>query len=154
MAVGFLSKVSPCPGSQERNPMHPYLTLGLCRSVPGGIISFLLVAIYLPSSEASSKVSLRTSLRNKFRRSTLVRIDFLGMFLSLASSILLVFALEEGGTRYSWNNPAVLATLVISLVLGIVFVVWEIYIDKPSVVQEPVFPPSLLKNRLLAAMLA
>ncbi|KAK9325841.1 hypothetical protein V1517DRAFT_335621 [Lipomyces orientalis] len=97
---------------------------------------------------------LWSRLRGKFERSTLARVDVFGMFLLLASSVLLVFALEEGGARCSWNSAAVISSLVLALVLGIVFVVWETFLDKTTYVQEPVFPPSIVKNRLPAAMLA
>ena len=125
----------------------------LHHSIPGGLISFVLIGWCLPMSESSAKVSLWKGLRDKFRPSTLARIDVLGMFLLLASSILLVFGLEEGGTRYPWSSPAIISTLVIAISAGIGFVLWEIYIDSPRTVQEPVFPPSLTKDRLLSAML-
>ncbi|KAH8886999.1 drug resistance transporter EmrB/QacA subfamily [Thozetella sp. PMI_491] len=123
-------------------------------NAPGGAMAFTLIAFFLPMSEASSKLSFSQRLYSKFSRSTLARVDALGMFLLLASSILLVFALEQGGTRYPWNSAAVISTLVIAIMLGIAFVLWEMYIDQPSTVVEPVFPPHLLKNRFLAAMLA
>ena len=104
-------------------------------------------------SEASFKLTLMQCLRSKFQISTLARIDVFGMFLLLASSILLVFALEESGTRYPWNSAAIISTLVLAIVFGILFIVWEIFIDKSTSAQAPVFPPSIVKDRLLAAML-
>jgi hypothetical protein len=122
-------------------------------SIPGGVIAFVIVAIFLPTSQASSKLPLREAMRRKMKVSRFQRIDAVGMVLLLASSILLVFALEEGGTAYSWSSATVIAPLVIAVVAGIVFVFWEIRIDKPSTVQEPVFPPSMTTARLPAATL-
>ncbi|KAN0087242.1 Major facilitator superfamily domain containing protein [Elaphomyces granulatus] len=96
--------------------------------IPGGMVSFILVAVYLPMSEASFKLSPRQRLRRKFERSTLARIDIVGIFLLLASSVLLIFALEEGGTRYFWNSAAIVSSLVIAIVLGILFVIWETFL--------------------------
>jgi hypothetical protein len=75
------------------------------------------------------------------------------MFLLLASSVLLVFALEEGGNRYPWNSAAIIAPLVLAIIAAIVLACWEVLLEKKGSVQEPVFPPSILKDRLLTAML-
>ena len=117
------------------------------------MVSFILVAVYLPMSEASLKLSPRQRLRCKFERSTLARIDIVGIFLLLASSVLLIFALEEGGTRYFWNSAAIVSSLVIAIVLLIVFVIWETFLGESTMVQEPVFPPSIAKDRLPATTL-
>lgn len=112
-----------------------------------------MVCLFLPASEESSNLSLLKVLRAKVRRSNWVRIDVLGIILLLAASVLLVFALEEGGTRYSWSNAIVIATLVLAVVLFIAFGVWEVYVEKSPGKQEPVFPPSICKNRISSAML-
>ncbi|KZF22095.1 drug resistance transporter EmrB/QacA subfamily [Xylona heveae TC161] len=122
-------------------------------NVPGGLISLVAISWCLPTSEATSRLAFEDRLQNKFARSALIRVDYFGMFLLLASSVLLVFALEEGGTRYPWNSATVVTTLVIAVLAGILFALWEIYIDNDKTVQEPVFPPSILKDRLLSMML-
>ncbi|VZI03292.1 unnamed protein product [Fusarium fujikuroi] len=122
-------------------------------NLPGGAIAFFMVCLFLPASEESSNLSLLKVLRAKVRRSNWVRIDVLGIILLLAASVLLVFALEEGGTRYSWSNAIVIATLVLAVVLFIAFGVWEVYVEKSPGKQEPVFPPSICKDRISSAML-
>jgi hypothetical protein len=92
-------------------------------------------------------------MNSKFSASSFKRVDLLGMFLLLASSILLIFALEEGGTRYAWDSGAIISTLVLAVVTGIAFWVWELLIDNDRWAMEPVFPPSILRDRLLSAML-
>ncbi|KAF4957020.1 hypothetical protein FGADI_3434 [Fusarium gaditjirri] len=122
-------------------------------SLPGGAIAFVMVCFFLPASEESSSLSLLKVLRSKVRRSNWIRIDVLGIILLLAASVLLVFALEEGGTRYSWGNAIVIATLVLAVVLFIAFGLWEVYVEKSPSKQEPVFPPSICKDRISSAML-
>ncbi|KAM0082099.1 hypothetical protein ACKRZS_005710 [Fusarium odoratissimum] len=122
-------------------------------NLPGGAIAFVMVCFFLPASEESSSLSLLKVLRSKVRRSNWVRIDVLGIILLLAASVLLVFALEEGGTRYSWGNAIVIATLVLAVVLFIAFGFWEVYVEKSPSKQEPVFPPSICKDRISSAML-
>jgi len=122
-------------------------------SLPGGAIAFVMVCFFLPASEESSSLSLLKVLRSKVRRSNWVRIDVLGIILLLAASVLLVFALEEGGTRYSWGNAIVIATLVLAVVLFFAFGFWEVYVEKSPSKQEPVFPPSICKDRISSAML-
>jgi hypothetical protein len=92
-------------------------------------------------------------LRAKFARETVQRVDVLGAFSLLAASMLLVFALEEGGSRYPWDSGAIVSTFVLSGVLWVFFVVWEIYLEKTKAVQEPIFPMGLLKNRLISSMM-
>ncbi|EXA35898.1 hypothetical protein NW756_003642 [Fusarium oxysporum] len=122
-------------------------------NLPGGAIAFVMVCFFLPASEESSSLSLLKVLRSKVRRSNWVRIDVLGIILLLAASVLLVFALEEGGTRYSWGNAIVIATLVLAVVLFFAFGFWEVYVEKSPSKQEPVFPPSICKDRISSAML-
>ncbi|KAF3912778.1 hypothetical protein ABW20_dc0107856 [Dactylellina cionopaga] len=52
----------------------------------------------------------------KLDRETLSRIDFGGGFLSVAWSILLVYALQEGGADYPWSHSIILGTLVSGIV--------------------------------------
>lgn len=90
----------------------------------------------------------------KFTKSTFRRVDVLGVILLLGSSILLVFALEEAGTRYSWKSGVILSSLLLSAVLGVCFIFWELFVQKVSSSQEPVFQPVILKDRLTAAIIA
>ncbi|EEU41468.1 uncharacterized protein NECHADRAFT_53897 [Fusarium vanettenii 77-13-4] len=118
-------------------------------NIPGGAVAFVLVAIFLPPSEASAQLPLLQVLRSKVQRSNWVRVDIVGMVFLLAASVLLVFALEEGGTRYPWKSAVVISTLVLAIVLSIAFGFWEVFLEKSNWRQEPVFPPSICKDRLL-----
>lgn len=81
------------------------------------------------------------------------RVDFVGMVVSLAASILIVFALEQGGVAYPWGSGAIVSTFVLSGVLWIAFVVWERMLSKKDGVREPMFPRSLVHNRFVMGLL-
>jgi hypothetical protein len=111
----------------------------------------VLVALFLPSTSAGA--SAKSRLRSKVSISTLKRVDTLGAFLLLLASVTLVFALEQGGSQYPWDNAAIIATLVISGLSWIGFVTWEVWLERPGHVQEPIFPMRLLKNRVVTGMM-
>ncbi|PGH28477.1 hypothetical protein GX50_08787 [[Emmonsia] crescens] len=122
---------------------------------PAGCVCIGIVAFCLPSSISSRPdVKFTDHLRAKVSKSALKRVDIIGVLLLLASSILLVFALEEAGTRYSWSDAVIIATFSLAGITGILFTFWELFLEKSTSLQEPVFPLRLLKNRLLAAMMA
>lgn len=81
------------------------------------------------------------------------RVDFLGAFLLLAASILLIAALEEGGTEYSWDSSVVLSLLSLSVVLWIVFLHWERHLGTRRSTQEPMLPWRLLNDRFIMGFL-
>lgn len=112
-----------------------------------------MVSVFLPASEESSRLSLLKVLRSKVRRSNWARVDVLGILFLLAASVLLVFALEEGGTRYSWSSAVVISSLVLAVALFIAFGFWEAHVEMSPSKQEPVFPPSICKDRISSAML-
>lgn len=68
------------------------------------------------------------------------RIDVFGAFLLLAASILLVFALEEGGVAYPWKSGAVIASFILSGLLWAGFITWERELSMSDSVCEPMFP--------------
>lgn len=95
-----------------------------------------------------------TGLRTKLSRASLARLDVGGAALLLSSSVLIVFAFEEAGSRYGWASPAILASLIIGAALFVGFLGWEKFIGREGSVQEPVFPLRLLKDRIFAALIA
>jgi len=66
-------------------------------------------------------------LATAFTLQAVSRIGIGGAILSLACSIL-VFALEEGGVDFPWSSVIVIATLTVSVVCFIRFVLWEEWI--------------------------
>lgn len=75
------------------------------------------------------------------------RIDFVGAFLLLAGSVLLVSALEEGGTEYKWKSAVVISLLVVAVSALILFWIWERYQATRETAQESVFPWRMATDR-------
>ncbi|TVY16799.1 Efflux pump FUS6 [Lachnellula arida] len=125
-------------------------------NAPGGSISLILISLFLPSSQPTptTTTSLLAHLKSKFTKSAFARIDVLGTVFLLAFSVLLVFALEEAGSRYAWRSPVIVVTLVLSVLAGAAFVGWEWWVERVAGRQEPVFPLGLLGDRVLACMMA
>jgi len=71
----------------------------------------------------------------------------------LIASILLIYSLEEAGTRHPWRSVAILLPLIISVVSWLAFVQYELFLERKTKVQEPIFPMRLLKDRVVAGML-
>ncbi|KAJ6585699.1 major facilitator superfamily domain-containing protein [Mycena capillaripes] len=59
-----------------------------------------------------------------------VRMDFFGAVLVGASITLLVAALQWGGNTKPWNDKAVIICFVLSGILAIAFIVWEIHLGE------------------------
>ena len=96
----------------------------------------------------------RPRLWHTITRKSIQRLDILGAFLNLSASILLVFALEEGGSRFPWDDAPIIATFVLSGVLLTAFVGWETIIGRLTQnVQEPIFPLRLVRDRIFVGLL-
>lgn len=124
----------------------------LASSGPGGVVAGVLLAVSVPFGfpYGSSNNFFRTLVADKAWR----RIDFVGAIFSLAASVLIVVALEQGGTEYPWDSAAIIATFVLSGVLWIAFVVWQRWLSQnPRGVCEPTFPWSLSRNRFATGLL-
>ncbi|KAF3112906.1 hypothetical protein TWF102_004292 [Orbilia oligospora] len=102
---------------------------------PGVVVAFAILYFAIPDIN-----------QVKMNRQTLSRIDFGGGFLSVAWSILLVYALQEGGAEYPWSHSVILGTLISGIVGLFIFAGYEWYIAKKSSVIEPIFPLRLLKS--------
>ncbi|KAJ5657412.1 uncharacterized protein N7484_001061 [Penicillium longicatenatum] len=69
---------------------------------------------------------------------TIIRIDFVGGFLSITGLIVFLAGLQWGGYMYPWSSAHVLAPLIIGFLLLVAFAFWEIYGAK-----YPIFPTRL-----------
>jgi Fungal trichothecene efflux pump (TRI12) len=68
-------------------------------------------------------------------------LDWTGLFLLNVGVILFLVSLSLGGVTFPWNSPGVIAPLVISIVLFIVFAIWEAKLAK-----NPFFEKGLFKG--------
>ena len=86
-------------------------------------------------------------------RAALAKVDFLGAFLLLISTLLLVAAFEEAGSHYSWRSAFVIVSLLISATAWTLFMLWERSITKPSKSREPLFPWRFMQSRVWIGMM-
>lgn len=77
---------------------------------------------------------------------SLKRFDLIASFLSIPSTVAVLFALTYGGTTYPWSSWRVIVPLVSGLVGLIAFHTYEAS-DHPS---EPLMPPRLFGSRTSA----
>ncbi|KAF2181151.1 hypothetical protein K469DRAFT_692381 [Zopfia rhizophila CBS 207.26] len=116
-------------------------------NAPAGLVAPVLVAIALPGKRPSDSTASSKSIRRKLRR-----IDYLGAFLVLSSSIMFVTALEQGGTGFSWRSSVVLSLLIISIFpfLGCLLRSWQQRHRYES--EEPILAWNLLTDRFSLGM--
>ncbi|CAK7563518.1 MAG: hypothetical protein SEPTF4163_001387 [Sporothrix epigloea] len=86
---------------------------------------------------------------------TLRRVDIVGSVLLLASTVLLVIAMQEAGSLVvSWSSLLVLTSLTSSAICFALFLGWESLISSGRYWEmEPIFPLRLLKNRVYLSCL-
>ncbi len=88
-------------------------------------------------------------------KEVLSRVDWPGALLLLAGSIVLVFALQEGGIKYPWQSGAIIACLVIASLCWIAFGFWQSVLTRNGGKMHmiPMFPTRLVKGRVVGAAL-
>lgn len=81
------------------------------------------------------------------------RVDFFGAFVSLVASILLVFALQQGGVIYAWSSATIVAIFIVSAALWAICVAWERHLSASNTKSGPIFPWRLAQNRFVLGLL-
>ncbi|WPH03891.1 Hypothetical protein R9X50_00677400 [Acrodontium crateriforme] len=119
---------------------------------PLGVCAIALIIAFLPSTDAdreTSKIFRKNAPSNAWRR-----LDHIGAIILLAASVLLIFVLEEAGTRLLWKSTTIIICIVLCAVLWILFPVWEHFaVGQRHTLREPIFPMGLLKSRFVSGML-
>lgn len=100
----------------------------------------LAIFILVPFLRVSHKRGLST-------KDQLLRIDFVGNGILIASTTLIQYVLTYAGSKYSWSNPHIITLLTIGLVLLVLFVLFE---RSSRLCPHPVIPPRLFANRTSA----
>ncbi|KAN0061340.1 hypothetical protein ACQY0O_006187 [Thecaphora frezii] len=106
-------------------------------AVPIIILSLIAVTFLLPLKKVDGNI-----------QSKLAKIDFLGVALVLAGSVLLLLGLNQGGQTLPWNDPQVLGTLISGAGLYLVFIFVE-----AKVALLPLVPMRLFRNMTVAAVM-
>ncbi len=97
-------------------------------NIPFGLISCVLLAIYLKESVERKKHSL----------------DYIGTLTLTGAIVALLFAMLEGGTAWAWNSIQILGLFALAIVLTGVFL-WQ---ERRAA--EPILPLTLFDNRIIS----
>src|SRR3954447_4295025 len=109
-------------------------------SIPFGVLAVLGIYTLWPDQP-----------RNKYGIWTKIsKIDFIGNTLLALASILLVFAMQQGGSFvWKWSSPVIIWSLTISGVCWALLCVWEYYLFYGASRRiEPIFPTRLTGARV------
>jgi hypothetical protein len=130
--VGVLDQVSVFGRQSLR-----WDVLLMCHSGPIAAVAVAMFLLTWPT-EAMMEQPVRRSWR---------RLDFLGSFLLIAASVLVVFAFQQAGLRpHSWDTAMFLAPLLVGCVCWCILFAWEILASHHSI--ATILPPRLLKRRV------
>ncbi|KAF4625107.1 hypothetical protein G7Y89_g13062 [Cudoniella acicularis] len=115
-------------------------------NVPCGVVVTISIVLIFPGVRGSQKCG-----KSQFKQ-----IDWIGTFLSLAGSSLLVVSLEEGGIQFAWSSVAIIMMLVGSAICFTGFGIWETILTPRELKWKmlPLFPTRLVSHRVIAATLA
>ncbi|KAK4051903.1 hypothetical protein OIV83_002608 [Microbotryomycetes sp. JL201] len=105
-------------------------------NLPIGGVGVLTIWYFLPLQ------GVRNSMKKK-----LSQIDYLGSFMTLAFTILLLLPINWGGTSFAWSSSVVIGCLVGSGVAFIIFILWE------TRARIPIVPPSIFRIPTVACIL-
>ena len=123
-------------------------------SAPAGALVTTYILTFLPSHFLQQVTEDPSRFRQNFPRKPVQRLDLLGTFLNLAASILLIFALKEGGSEFPCNGATIIPTFVLSGITWITFVGWEGFVGRlMKCVQEVLFTLRLVKDRTFIRLL-
>ncbi|THV49260.1 hypothetical protein BGAL_0204g00150 [Botrytis galanthina] len=118
-------------------------------NVPVGALAIVLLIIFVPSGfpHQNNPNPRSRSLATKFSRSSLAKIDGLGVFLFLGASFLLVTVLLSAGNDFAWKSATTIVLFIISGFLWIAFAVNEWFVTNDKRIPEPIFPWRFVLNR-------
>ncbi|GKT40974.1 efflux pump aflT [Colletotrichum spaethianum] len=106
-------------------------------NLPLGGVALLVIAFVLKPPDQELKES---SLWAKLKQ-----LDFAGTTVFIPGVVCLLLALQWGGVEYAWNNPRMIALLVLAFVLLVSFVGIQILLPETATV-----PPRIMRNRSIA----
>ncbi|OCK73979.1 hypothetical protein K432DRAFT_398453 [Lepidopterella palustris CBS 459.81] len=91
--------------------------------VPVGVLTLLLIMVIVPANfpHQGDVTDTPLSLKEKFGRTSMPKINLAGVPLLLGASLLLVTVLLEGGTEIAWSSATCISLLVISTLLWCLF---------------------------------
>ncbi|KAJ5644614.1 hypothetical protein N7507_010625 [Penicillium longicatenatum] len=107
-------------------------------------IAILIIMVAMPKHFGLDQHTPSFRTRASYR--SFANLDFVGSFLMIAGSFLIVTVLNEANLAFSWDSRASIALLVLTGVSWIAFFVWEWYLSSVSGA-DPIFPIRWLCDR-------
>jgi EmrB/QacA subfamily drug resistance transporter len=119
-----------------------YTSAGACGPALGGFLSDYLHWSFIfwaniPLGALALALTV-TTLRKLPRHERPHRLDVIGAVLIMVASVAFMLALNQGGTRYAWTSPPILALLAAAAAIGGLFV-WRLL-----TAVEPLIPLAIL----------
>ncbi|TEY40636.1 hypothetical protein BOTCAL_0430g00010 [Botryotinia calthae] len=130
LAVAFGSGLGPLLGGTMATKVSWRWTLWY--DVPWLVVLSIMLFIVLPSSKMAAGTRARLGM-----------IDWIGVAMSVAATVLLLVPLSQGGSTFAWNSSLVISMLVIGVVTFTVFLAVEWKVAK-----LPIMPLHLFQNGL------
>ncbi|KAK1995901.1 major facilitator superfamily transporter [Colletotrichum falcatum] len=106
-------------------------------NLPLGGVALVVIALVMSPPDQDLK---DTSLWSKLRQ-----LDFAGTTVFIPGVVCLLLALQWGGVEYAWNNPRMIALLVLAFVLLASFVAVQFLLPGTATI-----PPRIMRNRSIA----
>ncbi|KAM0168302.1 hypothetical protein ACHAPF_011127 [Botrytis cinerea] len=130
LAVAFGSGLGPLLGGTMATKVSWRWTLWY--DVPWLVVLSIMLFIVLPSSKMAAGTRARLGM-----------IDWIGVAMSVAATVLLLVPLSQGGSAFAWNSSLVISMLVIGVITFTVFLAVEWKVAK-----LPIMPLHLFQNGL------
>ena len=159
-AIGILGVTFP-PGKAKTYAFTAYSSGAPIGAVVGNIISgivgqyaswkwvFWVLAIIAAMVTVAGHYVIPLSASHTSNVRIPNAVDWLGGAIITVALVLLLFALTEGNV-VGWKTPWISALIVVSAVLIVVFVAWQLYLEKRTT-RRPLMKLSIFKNRRVSA---
>lgn len=101
-------------------------------NMPLTVLTTLGVVFFMPLKKvdgdwkvyvSSSQIGCMLFLTDPHRK--LKAVDFIGILVALAGTIVLMLGLTWGGGEYPWDSAHVIATLIVGFAVCVAFVLWQ-----------------------------
>ncbi|KJX92932.1 MFS transporter like protein [Zymoseptoria brevis] len=117
--LGAIQVIASIAGPQIGGALTDYVSWRGCfyLNLPIGLITLLLVGCFLRGGTGATE-----SLSGKTWRELLEHFDLYGTAIFVPMTVVLLLALQWGGTRYPWNSPTIVALLAVVAALLVAFI--------------------------------